>query len=78
MRYVLIENMGCDDSTFGVAKFSDEGLLEFVKVVRELNRNSTYRCMPKICLYEVKADDLICVGSIQDYIIELLIMIVAK
>ena len=67
MRYVLIENIGCDDSTFGIAKFSDDGLLEFVKAVRELNRNSTYHCMPKIRLYELKADDLICVGSIQDY-----------
>ncbi len=67
MRYILIENMGCDDTTYGVAKFSDKGLIEFVKAVHELNKNSTYCCMPKIRLYELKEDDLICVGSIQNY-----------
>lgn len=58
-KLVYICNEGCDASTYGVARFSQEGFAEFSKAVIELNKNSYYQCMPTIHFYEIKEDDLL-------------------
>lgn len=47
-----IRNVGCDDETEGVFKFTEEQF-EFLKVVfDELNKYSRYGCMPRIYIDE--------------------------
>ena len=48
-----IENMGCDDTTHGLARMSDEEFAVFKRVVENLNKNSTYGCMPTIAVYKI-------------------------
>lgn len=56
MRY-KIENIGCDDETEGVFEFTTEQF-EFLKnVFEELNKNSTYGCMPTIYIKEMQKND---------------------
>jgi hypothetical protein len=51
-RYV-IDNVGCDDETIGEFEFT-EGQYEFLcRVFEELNKNSTYGCMPKIYIHSI-------------------------
>ena len=51
-----ILNIGCDDETEGVFEFSKEQFEFLNKVFTELNKNSTYGCMPKIYIEEVKTE----------------------
>lgn len=51
-KLYLIQNMGCDATTTGIAEMSDDELKRFLKLIKELNANSWYGCMPKISVYE--------------------------
>ena len=48
-----IENNGCDDTTHGLARMTDEEFAVFKRVVENLNKNSTYGCMPIISVYKI-------------------------
>lgn len=48
-----IENVGCDDTTHGLARMTDEEFEVFKRVVENLNKNSTYGCMPTIEVYRI-------------------------
>lgn len=49
----LIRNCGCDDTTTGLARMTDEQLEFFKNIIENLNKNSTYSCMPTIEVYRV-------------------------
>ena len=49
----LIRNCGCDDMTTGLARMTDEELEFFKTVIENLNKNSTYGCMPTIDVYRI-------------------------
>ena len=49
----LIRNYGCDDATTGLAHMTDEQLAFFKNIIENLNKNSTYGCMPTIEVYRV-------------------------
>ena len=48
-----IENIGCDDETHGLVNIPDEDFPKFKAFVENLNKNSTYGCMPKIEVHKV-------------------------
>lgn len=48
MKKYLICNIGCDDSTSKEFNFTDEQYLFLDTVFKELNKESTYGCMPTI------------------------------
>lgn len=48
-----IENCGCDDTTHGLVELDDEEVSLLTKIFRNLNKNSTYGCMPKIHMYKI-------------------------
>ena len=48
-----IENVGCDDLTKGLAIIPDEFWDIFQTMIEDLNKNSTYGCMPKIAVYRI-------------------------
>ena len=48
-----IENIGCDDTTHGLARMTDDEFALFKNVVENLNKNSTYGCMPVINVYKI-------------------------
>ena len=48
-----IQNVGCDDATHGLARMTDEEFAVFKRVVENLNKNSTYGCMPTIEVYRI-------------------------
>lgn len=49
----LIRNCGCDDTTTGLVRMSDEQLEFFKTTIENLNKNSTHGCMPTIDVYEI-------------------------
>lgn len=49
----FIQNCGCDDETIGLARMTDEQLSFFKTTIEDLNKNSTYGCMPKIYVYRI-------------------------
>ena len=49
----LIRNCGCDDTTTGLVRMSDEQLEFFKTTIENLNKNSTYGGMPTIEVYRV-------------------------
>lgn len=51
-----IENIGCDDETHGLAKIKDEDFPAFAEIIKNLNKNSTYDCMPTIRVLKIKED----------------------
>ena len=54
MKKYEINNLGCDDETTGVFEFTEEQF-EFLKeVFTELNKFSTYSCMPTIDIYPIE------------------------
>lgn len=53
LNLYYIENMGCDDTTHGLARMSDEEFAVFKRVIENLNKNSTYGCMPTIAVYKI-------------------------
>lgn len=57
---VLIRNIGCDAETLGLAEFeNDDGLNNFVEIIKNLNQNSNYSYMPIIGLYLLFEDELV-------------------
>ena len=48
----FIANQGCDATTYGIQEFTPEQLRFFCSIIRDLNQNSYYGCMPKIYLYK--------------------------
>ena len=57
MGLYLIQNCGCDDTTYGLVEFTEEQLKFFIEAVENLNRGSSYRCQPTIHLYKVSHTD---------------------
>ena len=53
LNLYYIESMGCDDTTHGLARMSDEKFAVFKRVIENLNKNSTYGCMPTIAVYKI-------------------------
>lgn len=51
MKY-YIENNGCDDTTSLTIDLSEEEVKIFIKICKELNKNSRYGCQPTIALFE--------------------------
>lgn len=48
-----IKNIGCDDLTKGLAIIPDEFWDIFQTTIENLNKNSTYCCMPEIEVYKI-------------------------
>lgn len=48
-----IENIGCDDTTHGLSYMTDDQFSVFKTIVENLNKNSTYGCMPTITVYKI-------------------------
>lgn len=48
-----IENVGCDDTTHGLARMTDDQFVTFKNIIENLNKNSTYGCMPTINIYKI-------------------------
>ena len=51
-----IKNIGCDDETCGLVRISDEDLPKFKTFIENLNKNSTYGCMPTISVFKISED----------------------
>lgn len=57
---VLIRNIGCDDETLGLAEFEDaDDLNDFIEIIKNLNQNSDYPCMPTVRLYSLFEGELV-------------------
>jgi hypothetical protein len=56
MKKYKITNIGCDDETKGVFEFTEEQYVFLENVFSELNKNSTYGCMPTIYIDEITED----------------------
>ena len=57
MGLYLIQNCGCDDTTYGLVEFTEEQLKFFTEAVENLNRGSSYGCQPTIHVYKVGYTD---------------------
>lgn len=53
-----IENQGCDDTTCGLARISDDDFPKFKEMIENLNKNSYYGCMPTIQVWRVKESEI--------------------
>ena len=51
-KLYYIENIGCDARTCGLVELTDNELNLVVTMVKNLNKNSYYGCMPTIEIYE--------------------------
>lgn len=49
-KLYFIENQGCDDETYGLARLDDKEYDFFNNIIQNLNRHSSYGCMPTIRL----------------------------
>lgn len=49
----FVENVGCDDTTCGLVRISDEDFPKFKSFIENLNRNSYYQCMPTISVRKI-------------------------
>ena len=49
----FIQNCGCDDATNGLARMTIEQMVCFRNIIANLNKNSTYGCMPVIHVYNI-------------------------
>ena len=64
---ILIRNIGCDDETLGLAYFEDADDLDFfIEIIKSLNQNSEYACMPTIKLYSLQEEEIIEVTSMNE------------
>lgn len=52
-KLYYVQNVGCDATTYGLVRITDDGFPKFKSFIENLNKNSTYDCMPKIHLYEI-------------------------
>lgn len=53
-----VRNVGCDDETRGLVRISDEDFPKFESFIKNLNKNSTCRCMPTIDVYKITEDHI--------------------
>ena len=51
-KLYYIENHGCDATTRGLVELTDGEIDLVVELVKNLNKNSYYGCMPTIEIYE--------------------------
>jgi hypothetical protein len=54
----FVENQGCDATTYGLARLSEDEFPRFKVIIENLNKNSYYGCMPTISVYKISMDDL--------------------
>lgn len=54
----FIENVGCDDTTRLVIDLTENERDIFIKICKELNKNSSYGCQPVIDLYKYNECDV--------------------
>ena len=66
-KLYYINNCGCDDTTSGIARISDEDFFKFKTIIENLNKNSTYACMPKIRVYKIPYDAIVKIDNLEDY-----------
>lgn len=52
-NYYYIENIGCDDETVGLFYMDESEFESFKSIIENLNKNSTYGCMPTIEVYKI-------------------------
>ena len=57
-KLYLILNNGCDDTTKGLVRMTYAQLDFFKTAIENLNKNSTYCCMPKIEVYRIDEDSI--------------------
>ena len=57
-RLYYVCNVGCDDETCGLVRISDEDFPKFKTFIENLNKNSTYGCMPTITVFEIEETDI--------------------
>lgn len=57
-KLYFIANVGCDDTTYGLVRLTDEDFEKFKIFIQNLNRNSRYSCMPVIYVYIVEMSHL--------------------
>lgn len=55
-KLYLILNNGCDDTTKGLVRMTYAQFDFFKTAIEDLNKNSIYRCMPKIEVYRIDED----------------------
>ncbi|MGM9858064.1 MAG: hypothetical protein ACI311_02290 [Bacilli bacterium] len=64
---ILIRNVGCDDETLGLAEFEDaDDFNDFIEIIKNLNQNSDYPCMPTISLYSLFKNEIIDVNEMDE------------
>ena len=56
-KLYYIKNNGCDDTTTGLAVMTDIEFAKFKEIIENLNKNSTYGCMPTIVVYKIVPDN---------------------
>lgn len=61
-----IENVGCDDTTKGLAIIPEEQFDMFKNIIEDLNKNSSYGCMPIIQVYKID-ETMIRESTSEDY-----------
>ena len=54
----FLANQGCDATTYGLARISDDEFPRFKTIIENLNKNSYYGCMPVISVYRININDL--------------------
>ena len=54
----FVTNSGCDATTYGLARISDEDFPKFKTLIEDLNKNSHYGCMPTIDVYKIDMSQL--------------------
>lgn len=57
-KLYYVRNVGCDDETCGLVRISNDEFPRFKKFIENLNKNSTYGCMPEIFVYELSESDI--------------------
>ena len=57
MKKYKISNIGCDDYTEGVFELTEEQYEFLDNLFEELNKNSTYGCMPTIYVEEIQSTE---------------------
>ena len=57
-KLYFIANAGCDATTYGIARISDEDFPKFKTIIENLNQNSYYGCMPTIQVFNISPEML--------------------
>ena len=52
MKKYLITLNGCDDTTECEIELTENQVKDFMKIAKEINKKSTYRCEPDISIFE--------------------------